>query len=64
MKTDMGAALFDRAGAHNGNDAMAGMVGNPSVRSRLRRASHQPDLSTTSRTTCEHLNIDGRRVTW
>jgi hypothetical protein len=46
MKADMGAALFDRAGAHNGNDAMAGMEGNPSVRSRRRRASHQPDLST------------------
>jgi len=32
MKADMGAALFDRTGAHNGNDAMAGMVGYPSAR--------------------------------
>jgi hypothetical protein len=32
MKADMGASLFDRAGPHNGNDARAGMVGNPSVR--------------------------------
>jgi hypothetical protein len=32
MKADIGAALFDRAGEHNSNDAMAGMVCNPSVR--------------------------------